>query len=208
MNRQKVFGVGWAKTGTTTLGECLRLLGHSHVGGRLDLVQQWASGQYGPLFETLSGYDSAEDWPWLLMYQELDERFPGSQFILTTREPQGWLRSYRNMVESEKRSRHLNERRQLLYGFDVATATDAQLLERVNKHNTDVREFFANRPDDFIELSWEKGDGWPELSRFLKLPEPSMAFPHANRGAYRARRRAFLKNLASSRTRLRRHRSS
>ena len=34
----KVFGIGWAKTGTTTLGTCFKLLGYHHQGQRLDLV--------------------------------------------------------------------------------------------------------------------------------------------------------------------------
>ena len=35
----KVFGVGWAKTGTTTLGECFKILGFDHQSQNLELVK-------------------------------------------------------------------------------------------------------------------------------------------------------------------------
>jgi hypothetical protein len=69
MDRRKVFCIGWVKTGTTTLGQALRILGFDHGGPHLDLwvAKQYASGDFRPLIAEASRYDSLEDWPWLLM---------------------------------------------------------------------------------------------------------------------------------------------
>ena len=41
----KVFGIGWAKTGTTTLGRCLEILGYNHQTQKL-----WLAFDYGSNF--------------------------------------------------------------------------------------------------------------------------------------------------------------
>ena len=84
---RKVFGVGWAKTGTTTLGECLRLLGSRHQSAMFGLVPDLEAGRREVIADAAEPFDSVEDWPWLLLYRELDVRYPGSRFVLTTREP-------------------------------------------------------------------------------------------------------------------------
>jgi hypothetical protein len=58
-DRGKVFGIGWAKTGTTTLGHCLEILGYSHVGGQLDLVDHLAAGDVDRILDVAAQYDSA-----------------------------------------------------------------------------------------------------------------------------------------------------
>jgi hypothetical protein len=194
----KVFGIGWAKTGTTTLGECFERLGLSHVGGRLDLVDHLEQGNLAPVIEVARQYDSAEDWPWLLLYRQLDEAFPGSRFVLTTREPGAWLKSYRNMLAGEARSDTRDRRRATLYGFPVGAATDEQLVRTMLRHNDAVRSYFANRPADLLELDWSTGAGWAELCDFLGLPVPDERFPHANRGSYGWARSAMQRTLAAA----------
>lgn len=184
MTTGKVFGVGWAKTGTTTLGECMRLIGNRHVGGRLDLVDYWGTANLKPIYEVAREHDSAEDWPWLLMFHELDAWFPGSRFVLTTREPQSWLRSYRNMLDGQVSNEKLQRRRNSLYSFDVDAASNEQLLARVERHNTSVRNYFAARPTDLLEVDWASGDGWQKLCTFLDVPVPDAPFPHANKASY------------------------
>jgi hypothetical protein len=38
--RKKVFGIGWAKKGTTTLGRCFEILGYNHQSQNLSLFTQ------------------------------------------------------------------------------------------------------------------------------------------------------------------------
>jgi len=181
--RNKVLGVGWAKTGTTTLGTCLQVLGYRHRDGVLSLAEHLATGDTGPILRIAEQYDSFEDWPWLLLFREFDRRFPGTRFILTTRDRDAWLASYRNMLHSQgEASPKMNRIRSILYGLDFPRVTDEQLLARLADHEAAVRSYFADRPDDLLIVDWAKGHGWRELCAFLGHGVPSAPFPHANPG--------------------------
>lgn len=184
MAQSKIVGVGWAKTGTTTLGDCLEVLGFTHRRGMLSLADTYAEGKLDPIWAVADQYDSFEDWPWLLLYQQFDERYPGSKFILTVRDTAQWLASYRNMLDHQgEASEKLNQVRRALYGLPFPHVSDEALVERYEHHNDAVRRYFAGR-SDFVEVNWARGDGWDELCDFLDLPHPRVAFPHANRGNY------------------------
>jgi hypothetical protein len=191
----KVFGIGWAKTGTTSLGSCLRLLGYDHQGQRLELTRDVEAGDMGRIRALVEAKDSFEDWPWIVLYERLDEMFPGSRFILTERDPESWLESYRNMVGDLRAApKELNERRRILYSLPFPDVTDQQLVDRYLSHVDGVKRYFSTRPEDLLVVNWWRGDGWKELCDFLGRPVPSAPFPHANKGRYsplaRMRRRA------------------
>jgi hypothetical protein len=76
---------------------------------------------------------------------------------------------------------YLSEIRSHLYGFDVSSATDQELVERFNRHNGEVREYFKTRPADLLVVDWEQGDAWQEVCEFLEEPIPPNDFPHLNR---------------------------
>lgn len=181
----KVFGIGWAKTGTTTLGKCFRILGYRHQAQNLDLVKDVGQGDLSRILELAKAKDSFEDWPWILLFKELDEAFPGSRFVLTRRTPEKWVRSYSNMLENQgDASEELNEIRRILYGLPFPHVSESQLIERYERHNRDVADYFRDRPEDLLTVSWEEGDGWKELCQFLGKEIPKEPFPHANRGKY------------------------
>jgi hypothetical protein len=181
----KVCGVGWAKTGTTTLGDCLEILGYRHQRAQLDLAEDLGRGDLDRILEIAAAADSMEDWPWLLLYRELDRAFPGSKFVLTTREPTAWLASYRNMLEGQgEATEAMNQIRRILYGLPFPHVTDEALVARVRRHEQDVRDYFAGRPEDLLEVRWAAGDGWAQLCSFLDRPVPGVPFPHSNPGRY------------------------
>jgi hypothetical protein len=176
----KVFGVGWAKTGTTTLGECFKSFGFRHYGYQLSLLKM-------PEMAVLIAkrHDSFEDWPWTIFYKEMDEAFPGSKFILTTRDSARWIKSYRNATSRQQHpTREMLEARQKIYGVPFDRITDSQLVSRYERHNDEVLRYFAERPNDLLVVNWEAGDGWERLCAFLGQPVPDKPFPHANKGTY------------------------
>ncbi|MEL7221032.1 MAG: sulfotransferase, partial [Bacteroidota bacterium] len=81
--KPRVFCVGWHKTGTTTMGEALLLLGYKVVGARLDLATPLLAGNTQEVIDLAQQFDAFQDVPWAALYQELDEAYPGSKFILT-----------------------------------------------------------------------------------------------------------------------------
>ena len=181
----KIFGIGWAKTGTTTLGRCFEMLGFNHQSQKLELVKDLATGDLSRIMALANEKESFEDWPWILLYKELDLAFPQSRFVLTQRESGKWLRSYKNMLRGQgENSEELNQIRQILYGLPFPHVTDAALIKRYEKHNADVSAYFQRRPEALLVVDWERGHGWRDLCGFLSKEIPQEPFPHANRGDY------------------------
>lgn len=174
----KIFGIGWAKTGTTTLGRCCEILGYSNYGYRLSLV-----GMPEMAVLIARRFDSFRDWPWTLYYKEMDKAFPGSKFVLTTRDSKNWLRSYRNATSKQHPTHEMLEKRRMIYGIPFEQITDAQLVTRYEQHNNMVKQYFTDR-SDLLVVDWEKGDGWEKLCEFIGKPVPVNPFPHANKGRY------------------------
>ena len=99
-SRGKVVGIGLNKTGTSTLGVCLRHWSMKHSSYDVKAFNLWRKRDYDGLLGQVSHFDSFEDWPWPLMYKEIDRAFPGSQFILTRRkDAHTWFESLRKHAE-------------------------------------------------------------------------------------------------------------
>jgi hypothetical protein len=173
----KVFGIGFHKTGTSSLGKALEKLGFTVCGARRDLVEPAVSGDLDALFKVLDEFDACQDNPWPILFKELDEHYPGSKFILIDRDPDEWLRSaIKHFADRD------TEMRKWIYGVGHPLDNEEIYLERYNRHNTEVREYFKDRPDDLLIVDWAKGSGWKEICGFLGKEIPSEPFPHANKG--------------------------
>ena len=176
-NAPKVFGIGLNKTGTTTLGLCFEELGLSHTGYELELLRQVGRGDLQAAFATADRYESFEDWPWPLIYRELAERYPEARFVLTTRKDvQTWLRSLKEHADRSGPT----EARELAYGHPMPDGHEEAHLAFYERHNREVRRFFADRPDRLLEVCWELGSGWKELCEFLGKEVPDTPLPHAS----------------------------
>ncbi len=175
----KYFCIGLNKTGTTTLHECAKLLGlrSEHFNNQLlkDIVKKH---DFTSVASVVAMYDVFSDWPWPLIYKELDTQFPGSKFILTVRKNEDcWLKS---LKKHSMLTRPFATVRKMAYGYNYPHGHEEKYLEFYRSHNSSVREFFKDRPDDLIELCWEQGDGWEKLCAFLGKQIPELPFPHAN----------------------------
>jgi Sulfotransferase domain len=193
----KVFCIGFHKTGTTSLYSALTTLG-LHVTGSVGYdwsADKLASDGAQLCIDTMKTYDAAEDMPWPHFYRELDAAYPGAKFILTSRDPQAWFRSIDNHFGHQA-----TELNAFAYGRDHARARDDKdhWIRTYNTHNENVREYFRDRPDDLLEMTLTKGDGWDKLSRFLGCEIPAKPFPIKNTRerrhslAYRVKRKLCL----------------
>ena len=179
----KVFGIGWGRTGTTTLGKALKMLGYSHYGMNLNFVLDVKRGDFSRIFKVVEQYDCFEDWPWPLIYKELDKKYPNSKFILTTRTPTDRLRSYKKLLAKNKR--HLNKKqreiKKFIYGYESPSGHEKEYIERYKSHIEEVLKYFKNRKQDLLVIDWTKGDGWDKLCHFLNKPIPNSPIPHLNK---------------------------
>lgn len=175
----KIFGIGIIKTGTTTLGTCLKQLGFNHVSCSQNLLEEVKlKKDFTKVFSVVEKHESFEDLPWLLIYKELDKQFPNSKFILTTRKNKEiWLNSY------EKHCYRLRNpyKRLLAYGYPSTKGYEKEHLEIYENHIKNVKDYFKDKPNKLLEVCWEQGDGWKEVCKFLHKPVPESKFPWKNK---------------------------
>ena len=186
MNKQKVFGIGFPKTGTKSLNRALTILGYrvkSFFGSDDPDISRNACEQ---AFGFVEEYDAFEDTPWCIIYKELDEKYPGSKFILTLRPTEAWIKS---QVEHFGTKTATTPIREWIYGTAYPKGNEDIYIARYERHNREVVEYFKDRPDDFLILRLSEGDGWEKLCPFLHKDIPDVAFPHENKGADRAQKR-------------------
>lgn len=174
----KIVGVGLNKTGTSTLGVCMKHWGMKHMSCSREALELWHTRDFEALLRWVENCDSFEDWPWPLLYREIDAAFPGTKFILTRRkDPAIWFKS---LCKHADRTGPTDFRKRI-YGHAMPHKFREEHIEFYLRHNDGVRQYFRDRPGDFIEVCWEQGDGWEALSGFLGLPCPKIPFPHANK---------------------------
>ena len=173
----KVFGIGMFKTGTTTLGAALDALGFRTYNGPWKDQSRcpwhpWGADMdhFRPYRESIcqlvDQFDAMEDYPFMFIYPLLDEWYPGSKFILTTRDADAVADSDIHMWRAlGVREKEIPDKR--------------RFVERCHRHHAAVLAYFEGRRD-LLLVDWTQGDGWPQLCSFLNLPHPKTPFPHAN----------------------------
>ena len=167
--KHRAWGIGLGRTGTTSFCESLRVLGYKNV-------------VHNPTFEQLATLDGAADNGCTIFYKYLDYKFPGSKFVLLTRDLKPWLDSaeYIHGHKPIDRSEDVVIMRRMLL-YETVTFDRDKFIEAYHRHHQDVRRYFKDRPDDLLEMDITKGDGWEKLCPFLGLPVPEQSFRQANK---------------------------
>lgn len=169
----KIFCIGLNKTATTTLHEALTILGFRSLHWKAtpddepaDNAVFRAQEEGLPLLTYVAGYDAYSDiWPIIHNFDLLDEQYPGSRFILTTRDPKAWL---------ESRIRHVER-------HDPEIALDPDEWRRTfERHHRRVEEYFTGR-SDLLVVDIPRDPTWENLCEFLDRPVPDVPFPWVNR---------------------------
>lgn len=226
-SRSKIFGIGLSRTGTTSLNAALKELGYrtlhfslpayaqrDRLFGLPPVCPQAARGwqerfilsrelkaqRAKDVRSIFNNYDAFCDLPFPLFYQELDERFPGSKFILTTRPLNAWLKSMNWLIEEGRDVwNHGYLDRELLFdAYGTHQFNPTVLTKAWHRHHDAVRGYFADRSDDLLVMDMAAGDfTFEKLCSFLGSEPLAGAFPRSNeaRTVDRAgkRRWAFLK---------------
>ncbi len=176
----KVFGIGLSKTGTSSLAHALKLLDYNIKD--CPGVTTYAKGDIASIDQNiLANHDALTDTPIPSLYQELDKKYPGSKFILTIREMNGWLKSCKkqfNQKSADKQSDAQNNLFLDLYGTTVFDEDKFKqsYLDFVER----VKIYFKDRPNDLLIIDVIKGEGWEKLCPFLDKPLPHIPFPKTN----------------------------
>jgi len=177
LDTPKLFGVGFHKTGTSSLGRALEQLGY-RVGGPFGVRDPAIAETAWPeAHRRLAEVDAVQDNPWPLLFREMDESFPASRFVLTVRPTDAWWASVLGHFGGRS-----TPMREWIYGPAQGDPVGHEALyrERYERHNAEVAAWFADRPDALLVLHLTEGEGWPELCGFLGRPVPDEPFPRVN----------------------------
>ena len=197
----RIFAIGLNKTGTTTLGQALTMLGVPTIDYPTDsrTLEQLEQGDYK--LDILKCYKAVTDMPVGFFYPQLDKLYPGSRFILTVRDKPSWLRSVRDHWPFVMDwARHEEEfRRFTYYAFTAVYGSPHYNEDRYSyvydSHEQGIRTYFSGRPDDLLIMNISAGDGWEKLCPFLGIPIPGKPFPHLNRKEEKAERQGWINRL-------------
>jgi hypothetical protein len=177
----KVVGVGFHKTGTTTLREALKILGYRVADNKPGLLIPILKKRYDYVMRRLDPYQACEDLPWNRLYPVIDQYFDNTKFILTVRDAEAWYASVSHHIGDLRSPMH-----EWLYGRGKGLPKEdkAHALKVYQDHNQAVKTYFKDRPEDLLEidLAREK-EPWQKLCHFLNLPVPDEPFPHYNNTA-------------------------
>ena len=177
----KIFGIGFKKTGTTSLAAALQRLKigpePSHRQSVAATVALLRPGEDASLaLDAARGARSFSDAPWCMaatrgrLLERLFDTYPRAKFVLTTRPSREWWQSVRNWLfclkpwNAERYARMLN----------AASASEADLVAAYERANAKVRAFFAERGagDRLLELELSSATGrafpWARLCAFVE----------------------------------------
>lgn len=174
--KNKIFCIGFHKTGTTSLAVALKMLGYRVTGPSGVKDPNIEKNVYKMADRLVKKYDVFQDNPWPIIYKEMDEKYPNSKFILTLRSSESWINSALKHF-----GRDDTPMRKWIYGTGHPEGNEDAYIERFEKHNGEVQEYFKNRPSDLLIMDLTKGDGWEKLCSFVKMDIPEVPFPHVNK---------------------------
>ncbi|MBN2905500.1 MAG: sulfotransferase [Rhodobacteraceae bacterium] len=176
----KVFGIGFHKTGTSSLKRALRRLGYRVTGPDHNHDPDIAQTYLDHARALSQRFDAFQDNPWPLVFREMDEMWPDAKFILTVRDPQSWIASQLRFFGDQG-----TPMRELIYGQGRGSpvGNEAHYIATMQSHEAAVRAYFADRPGKLLVFDIVGGAGWEPLCDFLGERVPRQPFPHANNAA-------------------------
>jgi len=199
----KVFCVGFHKTGTSSFREACNILGyksahwtqHSDYG----LLGSLRKGEHN---KELDEFNAFSDVPIPSYYKHFDINYPGSLFVLTIRDNESWSKSVeyhlrrrdtdlslhdeinhqrclQEMQEDNKEysfdAKLLGEAERIQYSHYEGSLSMTKCIDKYNQHVSEVKSYF-NGKNNF--LVFDVKQGWGPLCSFLKKKIPPQKFPH------------------------------
>ena len=178
-NSQRVFCLGFQKTGTSSVEWLLKDMGYqvfsAYKQPDIQFSQMLEAGDLAELRAESELFDAFQDISWFNFYKEFDQWYPGSKFILTIRDTRSWWRSFSHYFRTESYSLF-----KYIYGYENPIGHEQDLIDRYETHNREVMEYFKDRPDDLLVINVSEKDALQRLSEFLGKETSYTKMPHRN----------------------------
>jgi len=181
VHKTKVFGIGLSKTGTTSLARALDTMGY-RTRDYLGVTRYIAGNLSSVNLEEIDANDAFTDTPIPSFYKQLDQQYPDSKFILTTRDIDGWLKSCKKQFTERIVARQNEATSQLHTDLYGCFAFDPEkYASGYTRYVNGVLDYFKDRPEDLLVVDICGGEqNWEKLSTFLGHPVPEIPFPVTN----------------------------
>ena len=183
----KVFEIGVAKTGTTSLGRAYEILGFKHKAEDPDLYLKFIENyDYEVLFEVIDKYDAFQDGPWHnkdVDYRVFDKKYPNSKFIILERDDESWIKSNEHFYSPKYHKNWENWEYSFLIDEGWVDDRESMVNEKLEyKHSKyhEINTYFKDRANDLLVMNICDGDGWEVLCPFLGTDIPDIPFPKLN----------------------------
>ncbi|MCW9709138.1 sulfotransferase [Fodinibius salsisoli] len=205
IGRQKVFGIGNNKTGTTSLEAAMERLGFV-VGDQITDIQytrDWGQRDFESLIKYCKYGQFFQDNPFSkpFTFIVLDHEFPNSKFILTVRDnPEQWYNSLikfhaklwgkdgripnkEDLINDTKFYKGYRwEKNRIHFNTPIDDLYNKDILiESYKRHNKNVRDYFRHRPDDLLVLNVANDGSYQKLCDFLDVKSEWQDFPWKNK---------------------------
>jgi hypothetical protein len=206
-NKEKIFCIGFGKTGTTSLELALKKMGFimgNQAAAEL-LAEDWHNKRIDRIVNYCHTADAFQDVPFGMdnLYKELDSNFPNSKFILTIRDDEEqWYNSLikfhaKLFSEDGESIPTLLELENAIYRYKgwaldmlkyncdyprVPLYEKEKYTQSYLKHIDEVTHYFKDRPNDLLILNVSEENSYQKLASFLGIKVNRNAnFPWENK---------------------------
>jgi hypothetical protein len=198
---EKVFGIGFSKTGTTSFEYAMEHFGYKVYHGNYILkhndymLSLWIHRDYDEIKRMSKYWDAFADAPWggTDLYKKLYEWYPSAKFVHTIRDAEKWYESMEKMLmrfdsnpATALDTYHANDRYGFsyffkhTYGVENLVGNKQKIIDFYNKHNREVEEFMIKNKANYLKFNSIEEQGWKTLCPFLGVPIPEIDYPHKN----------------------------
>lgn len=202
----KVFVIGFNKTGTTSIKKVLQWsglkVGRQEVAEMLAL--DWPGGSTDRIIRYCHTADAFQDLPFSKpgLFRALDQAFPRSKFILSVRDsPEQWYKSLVNFhtkrfasdksrfpTEADLANADYRYRGFMLDLFknywqypQIGLYAKQEYIEIYQAHLEEVTTYFANRPEDLLVINVSRPEDFGRFCDFLQIRTNMKQFPVLNK---------------------------
>ncbi len=165
-SEQKVFGIGLSRTGTTSLHQTMQGLG---LRSKHFVLNQLSLNPAKNFPRLMAQNDFVNDTPIPAIFPTCDRQFPGSKFILTTRNKNDWLRSMNWMFNHGKyiwRWDLLSETYHLNF-LGINEYNEKILSKKYDLYHQAVFDYFKGRESSLLVVPIDQGINAQEISKFI-----------------------------------------
>lgn len=200
--KDKIFLVGFNKTGTTSVEHALKelgfIIGKQNIGEQL--LDDITMNKYDNLIQFCKTAEAFQDIPFSIpnVYKVLNEKYPNSKFILTIRDDdEQWFNSIckfhtklwgknGNLPTKDDlaNANYIYKGYPLLYNnflFGENYYNKEAYTAVYNKHNKDVMNFFKNNPNQLLVINVADKNSYQKLCAFLDIEPLRETFEWKNK---------------------------